>query len=87
MECPVEEKQDVERKEPPGAARGDRPLFTAYGCALNYLGFRFCARLQSIHHIESAEIITNFHPYLPESPDYEEKKPYFLYKLGPPDVT
>ena len=23
----MEEKQDVERKEPPGAARGDRPLF------------------------------------------------------------
>jgi hypothetical protein len=52
----------------------------------NYLGFRFYGRLQSIHHIESAEIITNFHRHFPESPNEEEKCPYFLYKLGPPIV-
>jgi hypothetical protein len=52
----------------------------------NYLGFRFHGRLQSIYHVESAEIITNFHPHFPESPNEEEKYPYFLYRLGPPIV-
>jgi hypothetical protein len=48
----------------------------------NYLGFRFYGRLQSIHHIESAQVITNFHPHFPESPS-EKEKPCFLYTLGP----
>jgi len=54
--------------------------------APNYLGFRFGGRLQSIHHVESAEIITNFHRHFPESPNQQKRYPYFLYKLGPPIV-
>jgi hypothetical protein len=50
----------------------------------NYLGFRYNGRLQSIHHIESAKVIKNFHPYFPERPDKEEEEPLFLYRLGPP---
>ncbi len=49
----------------------------------NYLGFRYNGRLQSIHHVESAEVIRNFHPHFPECPDKEEKEPLFLYRLGP----
>jgi hypothetical protein len=49
----------------------------------NYIGFRYNGRLQSIHHVESAEVIKNFHPHFPEYPDKEEKEPLFLYKLGP----
>jgi len=29
----------------------------------NYLGFRYGGCLQRIHHVESAEVIKNFHPY------------------------
>jgi hypothetical protein len=50
----------------------------------NYIGFRYNGQLQSIHHVESAKVIKNFHPYFPEAPDKEEKEPLFLYRLGPP---
>ena len=50
----------------------------------NYIGFRYYGALQSIHHIESWEVIKNFHPHFHESPDWQETNPYFLYKLGPP---
>jgi hypothetical protein len=48
----------------------------------NYLGFRYWGRLQSIHHVESSEVIRNFHTHFPEYPNKEEG-PHFLYKLGP----
>ncbi len=48
----------------------------------NYLGFRYQGRLQSIHHVEHAEVIRNFHPHFPEREDKEEE-PHFLYTLGP----
>ena len=50
----------------------------------NYIGFRYYGRLQSIHHVESWEVVRNFHLHFPESPSWEEKEPHFLYKLGPP---
>jgi hypothetical protein len=50
----------------------------------NYSGFRYYGRLQSIHHVESWEVVRNFHLHFPESPSWEEKEPHFLYKLGPP---
>lgn len=50
----------------------------------NYIGFRYDGVLQSIHHIESWEVFKNFHKHFPESPDWEEKKSFFLYRLGPP---
>jgi hypothetical protein len=49
----------------------------------NYIGFRYNGRLQTIHHIESAEVIRNFHPHFPEAPN-KTVEPHFLYKLGPP---
>ena len=49
----------------------------------NYLGFRYQGRLQSIHHVEHAEVIRNFHPHFPEFPN-KEVVPNFLYRLGPP---
>jgi hypothetical protein len=52
----------------------------------NYLAFRYYGKLQSIHHVEGWTLIRNFHKYFSESPSYEEKHPYFLYKLGPPIV-
>src|ERR1039458_588577 len=48
----------------------------------NYIGFRYGGVLQSIHHIENAQVIKNFHPSFPEYHN-KEKEPYFLYKLGP----
>jgi hypothetical protein len=50
----------------------------------NYIGFRYGSVLQSIHHIESWEVFKNFHKHFPESPDWEENKTFFLYRLGPP---
>ena len=32
----------------------------------NYLGFRFEGRLQRVHHVESYEVITQPHDYIPE---------------------
>jgi hypothetical protein len=48
----------------------------------NYMAFRYHGRLQSIHHVEHAEVIRNFHPYFPEAPN-KMVDPHFLYKLGP----
>jgi hypothetical protein len=55
----------------------------------NYLGFRYGGKLQSIHHVEGYEVVTDLSLYFPEvnkkgwlavaGPDS-----YLLYKLGPP---
>jgi hypothetical protein len=51
----------------------------------NYIAFRYDGRLQSIHHVEKAEIFEN-----PKSmfSDAEDKKevPHYLFRLGPPIV-
>ena len=49
----------------------------------NYMGFRYSGMLQSIHHVEDYEIITDRGPHFPNQPSKEEK-PRFLYQLGPP---
>ncbi len=49
----------------------------------NYIAFRYDARLQSIHHVEDYEVITDFGPYFPDQPS-EERDPHFLYCLGAP---
>lgn len=49
----------------------------------NYMAFRYHGRLQSIHHIEGSEIVTNIHDIIREIPK-EEWRPHFLYKLGKP---
>lgn len=48
----------------------------------NYIAFRYFGKLQSIHHIEDYEVVTNMHKKIPEIPD-EERGAHFLYKLGP----
>lgn len=48
----------------------------------NYIAFRYFGKLQSIHHIEDYEVVTNMHKKISEIPD-EEWSPHFLYKLGP----
>jgi len=48
----------------------------------NYIAFRYYGKLQSIHHIESYEVVTNMHRRIPEIRN-EEWDPHFLYTLGP----
>ena len=48
----------------------------------NYIAFRYHGKLQSIHHIEGYDVVTNMHGRFPEIPD-EEWGPFFLYTLGP----
>lgn len=49
----------------------------------NYIAFRYDGALQSIHHIDDYEVITDFGPHFPSQPS-EEVGPHFLYHLGPP---
>lgn len=51
----------------------------------NYLGFRYGGRLQRIQHVESYDVIHNFHDVFPEAPD-EPCEPHYNFKLGPPIV-
>ncbi|SRR5713101_8455319 len=48
----------------------------------NYIAFRYAGKLQSIHHIETAEVFTNPRTRFREIPDLNWD-PHFLYKLGP----
>ncbi len=48
----------------------------------NYIAFRYSGKLQSIHHIEGYEVVTNMHKRIPEIPN-EEWGHHFLYELGP----
>lgn len=48
----------------------------------NYLGFRYGGCLQSVCHVERADVIRNFHPHFQECAD-EEDDPHVLYRLGP----
>lgn len=51
----------------------------------NYLGFRYHGRLQSIHHVEKAEIVEDLADHLDE---VVKSRPgsWVLYRLGPPIV-
>ena len=49
---------------------------------VNYIGFRYSGMLQSIHHVEDAEVCTNPNARFPEIPA-QDWGPHFLYKLGP----
>lgn len=49
----------------------------------NYIAFRYDGKLQSIHHIEGYEIVTNMSKVFPEAKD-EEREPSFVYHLGEP---
>jgi len=49
----------------------------------NYIGFRYDGVLQSIHHVEKAELFKNFHEHFPEYKNEEEDELFVLYVLGP----
>ena len=51
----------------------------------NYMAFRWDSRLQSIHHVDHYEVITDFGPFFPGVPSLVVD-PHFLYHLGPPMV-
>ena len=48
----------------------------------NYIGFRYYGKLQSVHHIDSFQVVENLHSYnrLWLETDYD----HFVYRLGPP---
>ena len=48
----------------------------------NYMGFRWDGRLQSVHHVDDYEVITDFAPHFPGTTE-GEMRPHFLYHLGP----
>lgn len=48
----------------------------------NYLGFRYKGRLQSVHHVESFEIVPDLSKYSKKWPI--SNGPHFVYRLGPP---
>ncbi|MBV8524018.1 MAG: hypothetical protein JOY71_18155 [Acetobacteraceae bacterium] len=48
----------------------------------NYVGFRYRGRLQSVHHIDSFEIVENLARSNPLWP--ETASDHFIYRLGPP---
>ncbi len=49
----------------------------------NYIAFRYDGALQSIHHIEDYQVITDHGPHFPNQPS-EECPPHYLYRLGQP---
>ena len=49
----------------------------------NYVGFRYRGELQSIHHVDDWEIVTNLHKVIPEIRN-RKHEPRFVYKLGMP---
>lgn len=61
---------------PVGGGRGGWPKEPP-----NYIAFRYYGKLQSIHHIEGYEVITNIHERIPEIPDVTWE-PHFLYRVG-----
>lgn len=48
----------------------------------NYIAFRYDGKLQSIHHIETVEVVTNMSTVFKEAVN-EECEPSFVYHLGP----
>jgi hypothetical protein len=47
----------------------------------NYIAFRYWGELQSIHHVEDYEVVTDLHSVFPEIPS-ETIGPTFVYHLG-----
>ena len=50
----------------------------------NYMGFRYDGRLQSIHHVDSYEIVDSPHGLFPGAPDLRWDEPAYFLRLGPP---
>jgi hypothetical protein len=49
----------------------------------NYIAFRYRGILQSIHHIDSHQVVEDMHEAIPEVPTGEITGPHFVYHLGP----
>lgn len=49
----------------------------------NYIAFRYGGELQSIHHIDGYDVVTDLHEAIPEIPKGEITGPHFVYHLGP----
>jgi hypothetical protein len=65
-----------------------RYFFPAIGGAYpkevpNYIGFRYWGKLQSIHHIESSEVVIDLGEHIPGAPSTAGERPHFLTTLGP----
>ena len=48
----------------------------------NYIAFRYCGKLQSVHHIDSHDVVVNLEKKNPKWPP--TKTDHFVYTLGPP---
>lgn len=49
-----------------------------------YMGFRYDGRLQSIHHVDSYEIVDSPYGLIPGAPDLRWDEPAYFLRLGPP---
>jgi len=50
----------------------------------NYIAFRYHGQLKRISHVESFEIVTDFHAVIPEAPKDCWEGPFYVLSLGPP---
>jgi hypothetical protein len=48
----------------------------------NYIGFRYGGRLQSVHHVDSYEVVSDLATYNPKW--ISTDRDHFVYRLGPP---
>lgn len=48
----------------------------------NYIAFRYGGKLQSIHHIEGYEVVSDLHEAISEIPAGQTDIPHFVYTLG-----
>ena len=51
----------------------------------NYIAFRYDSKLQSIHHVDSYEIVKDMHAAFPEI-NVSDWPPHYLYSLGEPII-
>jgi hypothetical protein len=49
----------------------------------NYIAFRYGGELQSIHHIDSYDVVTDMHEAISEIPEGDITGSHFVYHLGP----
>ena len=50
----------------------------------NYMGFRYWGELQSIHHVDSYEVVDSPFGLIPGAPELRWDHPAYLLQLGPP---
>jgi hypothetical protein len=50
----------------------------------NYMGFRYDGRLQSIHHVDDADVVDSPFGLIPGAPNLTWEEPAYFLRLGPP---